>query len=109
MRKDMNPFKPTDYVSDALDFMNEKDIQVIFITEEDKLLGAVTKDVLEQTKNKTLKTLVDDTLYKPVYRNAYLKDVLQELKDAKYDIPVIDIRGRLRGVLGYGDLVDALA
>lgn len=109
MRKDIHQFKSNDYVSDALNYMNEKEIQVIFVTEDNKLLGAVTKVSLENTKNKTLKTLIDNSLYKSVYRNAYLKDVMKELKDAKYDIPVIDIHGRLRGVLGYGDLVDALA
>lgn len=98
-----------DSVEDTLKFMDEKEIDECYATDdENKLIGAVKREVLEKTRNKTLRALLETEGYNVVYRNSYLRDVLKDLKESDYDIPVIDSKGRLRGVLGYDDVLEAL-
>jgi glycine betaine/proline transport system ATP-binding protein len=110
MRKVKNALSPTASIEEALQFMEEKEIDSVYVTDEKNLLfGVVLKEDAEKTRNKTIKALIKDETYKPVLRNSYIKDVLKELKESDHDIPVTDVKGRLRGVLGYDDVIDALA
>ena len=110
MRKVKNALDPTASIDDAKAFMDEKEIDSVYVTDEkNMLLGVVLKEDVETTRNKTIKALIKEDTYQPVLRNSYIKDVLKELKESDHDIPVIDSKGRLRGVLGYDDVIDALA
>lgn len=94
----------------TLKFMDEKEIDVCYVTDDDgKLIGAVERSTLEHTRNKTLRALIDTEVYQAVQRNTYLKDIWSDLKKSKYDVPVVDSKGRLRGVLGYDDILEVLA
>lgn len=110
MRKVKHSLSPSATIDEALAFMEEKEIDSIYITDDkNQLLGIVLKEDLEKTRNKTVKALIKTENYQPVLRNSYIKDVLKDLKESDHDIPVTDSKGRLRGVLGYDDVIDALA
>jgi len=110
MRKVKHSLSPSATIEEALAFMEEKEIDSIYITDDKNLLlGIVLKEDLEKTRNKTVKALIKTENYQPVLRNSYIKDVLKDLKESDHDIPVTDSKGRLRGVLGYDDVIDALA
>ncbi|MFA7422923.1 MAG: CBS domain-containing protein [Acholeplasmataceae bacterium] len=110
MRKVKHSLSPSATIDEALAFMEEKEIDSIYITDDKNLLlGIVLKEDLEKTRNKTVKALIKTENYQPVLRNSYIKDVLKDLKESDHDIPVTDSKGRLRGVLGYDDVIDALA
>lgn len=109
MRKIKNSASVNDQVEDVIKFMEDKEIEVCYVTDENNILiGYVEKEVLEKTRNKTLRTLVETKDYQVILRNSYLKDVLKDLKESDYDVPVTDSKGRLRGVLGYDDVLEAL-
>ncbi|MBU1094749.1 MAG: glycine betaine/L-proline ABC transporter ATP-binding protein [Firmicutes bacterium] len=110
MRKVKFSASITDDIEQTLKFMDEKEIDVCYVTDDDgKLIGAVERSTIEHTRNKTLRALVDTEVYEVVQRNAYLKDIWSDLKKSKYDVPVVDSKGRLRGVLGYDDILEVLA
>lgn len=110
MRKVKHSLSPSATIDEALAFMEEKEIDSSYITDDkNQLLGIVLKEDLEKTRNKTVKALIKTENYQPVLRNSYIKDVLKDLKESDHDIPVTDSKGRLRGVLGYDDVIDALA
>ncbi|BCR35889.1 quaternary amine ABC transporter ATP-binding protein [Mariniplasma anaerobium] len=109
MRKIKNSASVNDQVDDVIKFMEDKEIEVCYVTDEKNILiGYVEKEALEKTRNKTLRALVVTEGYQIILRNSYLKDVLKDLKESDYDVPVTDSKGRLRGVLGYDDVLEAL-
>lgn len=110
MRKVKNALDPTASIEETKAFMEEKEIDSVYVTDDkNMLLGVVLKEDVKKTRNKTIKALIKEDTYRPVLRNSYIKDVLKELKESDHDIPVVDQKGRLRGVLGYDDVIDALA
>ncbi len=99
----------TDTVKTTLEKLKEKDLRFTYVTDANrKFLGYVKIEQLKRSKSETIKRLVneDDTV---IYRNAYLREAWPKLRDAEYDLPVVDGKGRLRGVLDYDVVVDALA
>jgi glycine betaine/proline transport system ATP-binding protein len=109
MRKIKNSASTNDQVEDVIKFMEEKEIEACYVTDEKNILiGVVRKEVLEKTRSKTLRALVETEGYQVVLRNSYLKDVLKDLKESDHDVPAVDSKGRLRGVLGYDDVLEAL-
>jgi glycine betaine/proline transport system ATP-binding protein len=95
---------------EILDWMAEKESDVCYlIDQKNKFIGMVEKDDIKGHEDEKASTFVKKEGHYSVYRNAYLKDIWNELKDADYDVPVVDATGRLRGVLGYRDILEALA
>lgn len=98
-----------DSVADTLKMIKNNNLEYCYVTDSNrKFLGYVTREQLEKSKSKTVKSHIknDDT---QIYRNAYLHEAWTHLKEATYDLPVVDGKGRLRGVLGYDNVVDELA
>ncbi|MCF7932543.1 MAG: betaine/proline/choline family ABC transporter ATP-binding protein [Acholeplasmataceae bacterium] len=95
---------------EILEWMEEKESDVCYLTDaKEKFVGMVEKVDVEKAGNQKAKAFVKKEGHYSIYRNAYLKDIWNELKDANYDVPVVDATGRLRGVLGYDDILKALA
>lgn len=111
MRTIKHAAKETDSVDKTLKFMNEKEIDACFVTDDNGILiGAVERDIIEKTKNnQSIKNIIDTNIYKTIDRNEYLTDIWENLQTSDYDVPVLDSKGRLRGVLGYDDVLKALS
>jgi len=93
----------------GLDFDTEDERSSIAYLAKEKFVGMVEKADVEKAGNQKATAFVKKEGHYSIYRNAYLKDIWNELKDANYDVPVVDATGRLRGVLGYDDILKALA
>jgi len=110
MRRIKHSAKLNDSVEKTIKFMDDKNIEACFVTDENnKLIGAVERKVITDTKETTIKNIVDRNVYKTINRNDYLKDIYKNLQTSDYDVPVLDSKGRLRGILGYDDVFKALS
>ncbi len=109
MSKTFTYAKFGDSREETLGILKGKDMEFIYVTDTDRRFkGYITLEQLKKSKAKTIDKLVkeDNTV---IYRNAYLSEAWPKLKDATYDLPVIDQKGRLRGILDYNVVVNALA
>ena len=94
---------------DVLDIVEKNDMKFIYVTDKKRYFkGFITREKLKKSKANTIDKLVenDDTM---IYRNDYLQDAWGKLSEATFDLPVVDGKGRLRGVLNHDNIVDALA
>ena len=109
MTKADHVLKEDTTVEEARKTLEDKKLEYCYVIDKNrKFLGYTTLEQLNKSKSKTIKSHIknDDTA---IYRNAYLHEAWTHLKSATYDLPVIDGKGRLRGVLGYDDVVEELA
>jgi len=109
MSKSFTYAKLGDSRKETLKVLKEKSMDFIYVTDQDrKFKGYITIEQLKKSKAETIDKLVkeDDTV---IYRKAYLYEAWPKLKEATYDLPVVDQKGRLRGILDYNVVVDALA
>ncbi len=94
---------------ETLDFLKENEMDFIYVTDEKRIfLGFLKIEDLQKSKAQKIDNLVhkDET---KIYRNLYLQDAWEKLNESTYNLPVVDGKGRLRGVLDYDIVVDALA
>jgi len=109
MRKINDVVKYTDTIESVKTFLNEKQLDYCYVVDDKhKLVGYVEKASIVRSNKKTIETLVKTEGYEFAKRNDYLKDIYSNLKETTYDVPVIDNKGRFRGVLGHDDIIEAL-
>ena len=110
MRPIHNLFNIDGNLDEALASMKEKEIEDLFVTnDEGVLLGYLTKIDILKNRNKSMKDLLNTDITYHLRRNMYLTDVWHQLNESSIDVPVLDSRGRLRGVLGYDDVFEAMS
>lgn len=109
MRKINDVVKFNDSLVTVKQFLEDKSLDYCYVVDENqKLVGYVEKSSVVRSKQKTIESLVKTEGYEFARRNDYLKDVYSNLKETTYDVPVIDNKGRFRGVLGHDDILEAL-
>lgn len=109
MRKINDVVKFNDSLVTVKQFLEDKSLDYCYVVDENqKLVGFVEKSSVVRSKQKTIESLVKTEGYEFARRNDYLKDVYSNLKETTYDVPVIDNKGRFRGVLGHDDILEAL-
>jgi len=109
MRKISDVVLYNDSVDDVKTFLNEKELDYCYVVDEKrKLMGFVEKETVMKSRAKTIEKLVQTEGYEFARRNDYLRDVYSQLKESTYDVPVIDNKGKFRGVLGHDDIIEAL-
>lgn len=109
--REINNYIYDDYqLVDAIQFMKEKQLEACYIVNrEHRLEGYVLlKDLLLKSTTSLQDKLIKDG-YATVFRNDGVQDILSTLQSANYDVPVIDIKRRFRGMIGYEDVIKALA
>jgi len=108
MRKPTYVAKPTDTPKETLEALKANEMEFCYVTDEKrKFLGYVKVEQLSKSRAKDISKLVneDETLY----RNLYLEDVWKNIKEAKFDVAVVDGKNRLRGVISHDEIISALA
>ena len=84
----------------------EKDF--CYVTDEkDILKGYVMTEDLKKSRAKTIDSLIKED-YEPLYRQLFLKEIFPLLDTANYDVPIVDSKNRLRGVIKHEDAIRAL-
>ncbi|MFU8793653.1 MAG: quaternary amine ABC transporter ATP-binding protein [Acholeplasmataceae bacterium] len=109
MRKTPYIAKPHLTPKDVLEALDQYNLDYCYVTnDKDLLLGYVEREKVAKSRAKDISKLVkvDETA---IYRNLYLKDIWKNLQEAAYDVPVVDGKGRLRGVITNDDIIKALA
>ncbi len=94
---------------DTLEELKKRDMEFVYVIDSRRnFKGYITLEKLQKSKAESIDKLIetDETV---IYRNAYLHEAWDKLKEATYDLPVVDGKGRLRGILNYDVVVDALA
>ncbi len=96
-------------VSEAKKALEEYEMPFCYVIDKNRnFLGYITLEQLKKSRAKLIDKLItsDDT---KIYRNRYLKDAWEKLNAAEYDLPVVDGKNRLRGVLDYETVANVLA
>ncbi|MGM0435913.1 MAG: quaternary amine ABC transporter ATP-binding protein [Bacillota bacterium] len=94
---------------DVLDTVEKNDMQFIYVTDDKRYFkGFITHEKLKKSKAKSIDKLIENDETQ-IYRNDYLQDAWGKLSSATFDLPVVDGKGRLRGILNHDNVVDALA
>ncbi|MFA6801563.1 MAG: betaine/proline/choline family ABC transporter ATP-binding protein [Acholeplasmataceae bacterium] len=110
MRKINNTVIFNETIENVKAFLEEKELDYCYVVGDNgKLVGYVEKASIVRSNKENIETLIKTDGYYIVKRNDYLRDIWNELKDTTYDAPVIDIKGKFRGVIGYNDVLEALA
>jgi len=79
-----------------------------YVTDDkDVLKGYVMTEDLRKSRAKTIDGVMK-TDHVPLYRQLFLKEIFPLLDTANYDVPIIDSKNRLRGVIKHEDAISAL-
>jgi glycine betaine/proline transport system ATP-binding protein len=88
--------------------LEKLDKEFCYVTDEkDVLQGYVMTEDLKKSRAKTIDNVMK-TDQKPLYRQLFLKEIFPLLDTANYDVPIIDSKNRLRGVIKHEDAIRAL-
>ena len=110
MRKVSNVVRYNDSLEDVKAFLKDKNLDYCYVVDEKKkLMGYVELEDVNKSKAKTIEKLVLTDDYEIAKRNDYLRDIWTHLKDTTYDVPVVDIKGVFRGVIGADDVLNVLS
>lgn len=89
--------------------LEEVERDFCFVTDDaNNLLGYVELEALKNSKDENINSNIIDE-YESLNRNAFLHEVWSKLDENNYDVPIVDKKNRLRGVISHDDVVSALA
>lgn len=89
--------------------LEEVERDFCFVTDDaNNLLGYVELESLKNSKDENINSNIIDE-YESLNRNAFLHEVWSKLDENNYDVPIVDKKNRLRGVISHDDVVSALA
>jgi len=93
--------------SDAFSYLDSNSLDHIFITDEKKYVGMLTREDLAKSRSNEIDNLI--VKVDAVYRNDYLKSLWTKLEGYDYSLPVVDSKGLLRGQISKDEMIKALA
>jgi glycine betaine/proline transport system ATP-binding protein len=93
--------------SDAFSYLEKNNLDHIFITEDKKYVGMLTREDLAKSRSNEIDNLI--VKVDAVYRNDYIKSLWTKLEGYDYSLPVVDSKGLLRGQISKDEMIKALA
>ncbi|MDO9630179.1 MAG: glycine betaine/L-proline ABC transporter ATP-binding protein [Acholeplasmataceae bacterium] len=100
--------KLTDKRVDLIEKMENKELTYCYVVDETNLFkGYVTLDKLKKSRRITIEALVIEE--EPVLRNTYIKELWKKLDGSNYSVPIVDSRGKFKGIVSNEDIISALA
>jgi len=93
--------------SDAFSYLDSNNLDHIFITEDKKYVGMLTREDLAKSRSNEIDNLI--VKVDAVYRNDYIKSLWTKLEGYDYSLPVVDSKGLLRGQISKDEMIKALA
>ncbi|ERJ13132.1 quaternary amine ABC transporter ATP-binding protein [Haloplasma contractile] len=109
MRKPDYIAKANDTVVNTIKNLKDHDLEFCFVTDENnKYLGYVSLEYIQASDAKNISSVIKKDHF-TINRNAYLKEIWTLLNESNYDVAVVDVKGRLRGVLDHSEITQVLA
>lgn len=93
--------------SDAFSYVDSNNLDHIFITDDKKYIGMITREDLAKSRSNDIDNLIIKV--EAVYRNDYIKSLWTKLEGYDYSLPVVDSKGLLRGQISKDEMIKALA
>ena len=86
-----------------------ENVDFCYVTDlQGMLIGYVNMERLQKSQLLTIEKSIDKN-FEAINRNAFLKDIWTKLSESDVDVAVIDKKNRLRGVISYEDIAEALS
>jgi len=101
--------KLDDSTKETLGKLNKSEADFCYVTDSaGKLAGYVETEALQKSNDKTIKSSVVPD-FESLNRNAFLSEAWTKLHNSDYDVAITDKTNKLRGVISYEDIVEAMA
>jgi Mg/Co/Ni transporter MgtE len=83
--------------------MSESDIQFVYVVDDsNKLQGYYLAEEVE--KATTLEGLVRP-IVKSFFRRSFVQEIISMVDESDIDVPIVDVNGRLRGLINGSDIL----
>ncbi|MBN2300831.1 MAG: glycine betaine/L-proline ABC transporter ATP-binding protein [Acholeplasmataceae bacterium] len=108
VRKDQLIVDINDLRQEVLAKMKESKVDVCYVVDDKKMyMGQMSKEDVAKSRAKTIDKLIVHV--EPILRNTYLKDLWSRFENYDENLPVVDSKGKFRGVLSKDDMISVLA
>jgi glycine betaine/proline transport system ATP-binding protein len=83
-------------------------LEYCYVVDEKQFFkGYVNLEKLKKSRRVTIETLIMSE--EPVLRNTYIKDLWKKLDGSNYSVPIVDSKGKFKGIVSNDDIISALA
>lgn len=102
-------FKKDSSRTEARDILLKQEVEYGYVIDELGIYkGYVTLEDLQKSRVHNIESLILNNI-EPFSRQEYIKNLIPLLKETDYEVPIIDSKNRLRGVVCVEDLLSALS
>jgi glycine betaine/proline transport system ATP-binding protein len=93
----------------ARDLMQKNEEEFLYVTNHDgEYIGYVTLEDCEQSRVKTIEKLIKNDV-KAFRRNDFINQLMAELSNSDYEVPVVDSKNRLKGTISNETIIDTIS
>jgi len=100
--------RDTDKRVNLIEKMENKEMTYCYVVDENNFFkGYVTLEKLKKSRRITIDALIVEE--EPVLRNTYIKELWKKLDGSSFSVPIVDSRGKFKGIVSNEDIISALA